>query len=151
MHPALKHHSHLLIVMTSSHVSVLSISCSFSLAHSLRCRFSSHQKEGRFEGKHGWISEGETHGAVLLSAGLRGTKCTTFVCVRDKSIHQFSIWFPFPLLPYFFIWRVYCFFMELLLIISIFPCLILCPKFVVLFFCFFTRNRLVQCPLQTPD
>lgn len=87
---------------------------------------------------------------VLVSRALNAQ----LLCVRDKSIHQFSIWFPFPLLPYFFIWRVYCFFMELLLIIYIFPCLILCPTFVFLcFFCLFcfTRNRLVQCPLQTPD
>lgn len=67
---------------------------------------------------------------VLVSRALNAQ----LLCVRNKSIHQFSIWFPFPLLPYFFIWRVYCFFMELLLITYIFPCLILCPTFVL--FCF---------------
>lgn len=91
MHPALKHHSHLPNVMTSSHVSVLSISYSFSLACSLLPRLSSHQKERRFEGKHGWISEGETHGAVLLSAGLQGTKCTTFVCERQNHSSIFNL------------------------------------------------------------
>lgn len=151
MHPALKHHSHLLNVMTSSHVSVLSISYSFRLVHSLPPHLSSIRKKDALRGNMAGFQRERLMGQcglVLVSRALNAR----LLCVWDKSIHQFSIWFPFPLLPYFFIWRVYCFFMELLLIIYIFPCLILCPTFVLFFFfVFFTRNRLVQCPLQTPD
>lgn len=77
---------------------------------------------------------------------------TAFVFL-EKIKQFFNLSFSFSFLPYFFIWRVYCFFVELLFLsFYIVPCLISSSTFCVFVFCFVWFFYKKQTgPMSTPN
>ncbi len=84
---------------------------------------------------------GQSHLALVFLH----TKSCSFCVLEKKNFRQFSDLCSF--LPYFVTWRVYC-----ILIVIARHWYFSMSYFIVHICCiFFTRSRLHQCPLQTPD